>query len=452
MKKNYILDTNVLIHDPRSIFKFQDNTVYIPIFVLEELDKIKGESSLRGKSSREACRILDDLRCQGSLSDGVSINDGEGILCIYVPKERNGVEVALDKNMDSLILQAALEIQNKTEPRSILVTMDVNLRVRADVLGLQTATYENTSVDVATLDAGITEIWVGEGQVDKMFKEGGIKIPEKFKDLPYNAPIFVKDEINGNVTLGRYYKKYGMIRALNLPREGTMNIRPKSKEQSFAMDLLLDDEVKLVMLSGGSGTGKTLLTLACGLHKVLNEGSYTRIIITKPVIAVGKDVGFLPGELNSKLLPWMQPFFDNIEFLMMNKGKSKKEKDKFKKRDEFDRVEGDHTYDSLLEEGLVKMEALTFMRGRSIPSQFIILDETQNISNHELKTMVTRCGEGTKIVLLGDPDQIDNPYLNQANCGLSIAMDKLMDHPLVGHVKLTKGERSELATLASDCL
>lgn len=445
MKKTYVLDTNVLIQDPRSIFAFEDNDVYIPVYCIEELDKIKSESTLRGKSSREVCRILDELRCSGNFKEGIRI--GEGRLFIYVPKDRVGIEVALEKNMDSLILQSAIEIGQVSAYLTIFVTMDVNLRIRADVLGMQTETYENQEVKVTDEESSVREVWLEDGSIDRMYQLGSIEMPNGYKDLGDNSSIMIKETGSGRGGIGRYYKGEGRIKVLNIPKSGVMGISAKSKEQSFAIDLLLDDKVKLVILSGKSGTGKTLLTCAVGLHKILNEGIYSRMIISKPVVPVGKDVGYLPGLLEEKMSPWMQPFFDNIEYLMMSKGK--KRSDKFKKRDEYDRQEGDPTHDSLIESGMVKMEPLTFMRGRSIPNQFIVLDETQNTNIHELKTLVTRCGEGTKLVLLGDSDQIDSPYLNKANCGLSIGIGKFADNAIVGHVHLEKGERSELATLAT---
>lgn len=432
MRKNYVLDTNVLIHDPQSIFQFQDNNLFVPVYVLEELDKLKSEQSLRGRSSREACRILDDLRSQGSLSEGVKI--GEGTFTIYVPKERRILQVALDpKSMDSGILQAVLEIKERNpDTKTILVTMDVNLRVRAESIDIQTASYESQSVDASKMITGKIELKVGYGDIDKMFSDGKLTLPESDAEFVYDNVCVMMVDPDGKTALGRYKKKENAISPLKLPKEGVMGIKPRNKDQQFAFDLLLDDSIKLVSLVGLAGTGKTLLATAVGLSKIL-EGTYSRLLISRPVMPMGKDIGFLPGSLMEKLDPYMQPIYDNLELLMMTSGKKKT----------------NMKFEDLYKQDLIKVEPLTYIRGRSIPNQFLIVDEAQNLSPHELKTIITRCGDGTKIVLTGDPDQIDNPYMDKGSCGLSFAIEKLTNHPIVGHLTLSKGERSELANLAA---
>jgi PhoH-like ATPase len=427
MKKNYVLDTNILIHDPQSILNFQDNNLYIPIYVIEELDKLKTEQTVRGKSSREACRIIDGLRCQGNLSTGVPV--GEGLLFIYVPTERKQIKVALDNNsMDNAILQSALDIKENSELRTILVTMDVNLRIRAESLGIQTSPYESQAIDPSKLNDGHVKLEVDFGSINKLFQDKQLKVEE---DLIANACVTLVEPC-GKTSLGRYNKAERTIRPLSFPRDGLFGISPKNKEQQFALDLLMDDSVKLVSLVGMAGTGKTILSVAAGLSKVL-DGGYSRMLISRPIMPLGKDIGFLPGDIKAKLDPWMQPIYDNLELLMMMGGKKKTTL----------------KYDDLFKQNLIKIEPLTYIRGRSIPNQFILLDEAQNLSGHELKTIITRCGEGTKIVLTGDPDQIDSPYMDQSNCGLNIAIDKMKDNPLVGHLILKKGERSSLANLAA---
>jgi PhoH-like ATPase len=432
MRKNYVLDTNVLIHDPQSIFQFQDNNLFVPVYVLEELDKLKSEQSLRGRNSREACRILDDLRSQGSLSEGVKI--GEGTFTIYVPKERRILQVALDpKSMDSGILQAVLEIKERNpDTKTILVTMDVNLRVRAESIDIQTASYESQSVDASKMITGKVELKVGYGDIDKMFSDGKLTLPESDAEFVYDNVCVMMVDPDGKTALGRYKKKENAISPLKLPKEGVMGIKPRNKDQQFAFDLLLDDSIKLVSLVGLAGTGKTLLATAVGLSKIL-EGTYSRLLISRPVMPMGKDIGFLPGSLMEKLDPYMQPIYDNLELLMMTSGKKKT----------------NMKFEDLYKQDLIKVEPLTYIRGRSIPNQFLIVDEAQNLSPHELKTIITRCGDGTKIVLTGDPDQIDNPYMDKGSCGLSFAIEKLTNHPIVGHLTLSKGERSELANLAA---
>jgi len=434
MRKNYVLDTNVLIHDPYSIFKFEDNHLYIPVYVLEELDKIKTEQSQRGRNSREACRIIDDLRCAGSLSQGVPIGD-DGKFIIYVPKKRRSLEVALDdKSFDSAILQCALEIQETTQLRTILVTMDVNLRVRSESIGVQTASYESQSVDPSKMISGQMSLDVDYGKIDELFAVGRIRppCPEEMYD---NVCVMLKDA-NGRTALGRYNATSNEIRPLKQLKDkekDVMGIKPRNREQQFAIDLLMDENVKLVTLVGMAGTGKTLLAVAAGLHKTLVDGKYTRLIISRPVVPMGKDIGYLPGSMKEKMDPWMQPIYDNLELLMMLGGKRKMGME----------------YDELFQRDQIRVEPLTYIRGRSLPNQYIIIDESQNLTPHEIKTIITRCGEGSKVVLTGDPDQIDNPYMDKATCGLSIAVEKLHNNPIVGHLTLTKGERSELANLAA---
>lgn len=429
MRKNYILDTNILIYDPQSIFSFEDNNLYVPIYVLEELDKLKSEQSLRGRNSREACRIIDELRCSGHLSQGVDINEG-GKFIVYVPTERVIPKVAIDlNNMDNAILQSALDIKEKGPENTILVTMDVNLRIRADSLGLQTASYESASVDTDSLRRGYKEIEASDEDINNLFTKGLDIASDEIVD---NTCIMLT--AGPRTALCRFLKSQNKVVPLEVPREGVMGIKPRNKEQHFALDMLLDDEIKLMTLVGMAGTGKTLLAVAAGLQKVVLDGKYSRLVISRPVVPMGKDIGFLPGTLEEKMNPWMQPIFDNLELLLMTGGGKKKT---------------GLTYNDLFEQDLIRVEPLTYIRGRSLPNQFIIIDESQNLTPHEVKTIITRCGEGTKIVLTGDPDQIDNPYMDKNNCGLSVAVEKLQDNPLVGHLTLSKGERSALANLAA---
>jgi PhoH-like ATPase len=436
MRKNFVLDTNILIFDPKAIFKFQDNNLYIPIYVIEELDKLKSEHSLRGKNAREACRILDEQRCSGNLSQGVDL-ENEGKLFVYVAKKRKIIDVGLDKSsIDNAILQSALEIKEDYQNiNTILVTMDVNLRVRADTLNLQTAAYESQSVDPSSLITGLEEIDVRPGEIDRLYSRGYFIPYEEHEGILYdNACVMLKDGMKTG--LGRYDKENDKIlKVEDRSKHGVMGIKPRNREQHFALDLLMNDNIKLVTIIGIAGTGKTLMSCAAGIQKVI-DGTYSKLIISRPVVPMGKDLGFLPGDLNEKMSPWMQPIYDNLELLMMQGGGKKK----------------GFNYNDILEQGLIKVEPLTYIRGRSLPSQFIIVDEAQNLSSHEIKTIITRCGEGSKIILTGDPDQIDSPYMDKGTCGLSLAIEKLHDNPLVGHLTLTKGERSPLANLAAERL
>ncbi len=435
MKKNYVLDTNILLHDPRAIHRFEDNNVIIPIYCIEEVDQFKREGSERGRNARAIARILDELREKGgSLAKGVPL-DGGGVLRVAVPVKRPELPTAIDKAaMDQAILQTAFDVREQDGGRpTIFVTMDTNLRIRADALGMVSENYENQRVETEALDTGVKEIEVDAGEVDQFFQEGRIKLGV---ELTPNVCILLRDRTSPNHTaLGRYDATRKEILALSTPREGVMGVRPRNKEQSHAIDLLLDENIRLVTLVGKAGTGKTLLALAAGLKRTLEDGTYSRMLVSRPVMPLGRDIGFLPGDVDEKLSPWMQPIFDNLEFLFSS-GTRK----------------GPRAYAELLESGQLQVEPLTYIRGRSLPSQFMIVDEAQNLTPHEVKTIITRSGDGTKIVLTGDPHQIDNPYVDSASNGLTIAADRFRGEKMAGHIVLSKGERSELAELAANLL
>jgi PhoH-like ATPase len=439
MRKNYVLDTNILLHDPRAIFRFEDNNVIIPIYCIEEVDQFKREGSERGRNARSIARILDELREQGgSLSKGVTLPSG-GMLKVAVPAQRPELPSAIDKAaMDNAILQTAFEIR-EADPSSpaIFVTMDTNLRIRADALGMMAETYENMRVEVDQLTTGIREIEVDRGEIDAFFHEGRLSLKNRpdLEGLGANICTLLRDRENPNHTaLGRFDGARGEIIALRTPREGVIGVRPRNKEQSFALDLLLDESIRLVTLVGKAGTGKTLLALAAGLKRTVEDGQYTRLLVSRPIMPLGRDLGFLPGDVDEKLNPWMQPIFDNLEFLFSGSRK------------------GPRAYAELLESGQIQVEPLTYIRGRSLPQQFMIVDEAQNLTPHEVKTIITRSGDGTKIVLTGDPNQIDNPYVDSASNGLTIAADRFRGERVAGHIVLAKGERSELAEIAANLL
>jgi PhoH-like ATPase len=437
MKKNYVLDTNVLIHDPRAIFKFEDNDVIIPIYVIEEIDQFKREGTERGRNCRQVARYLDELRAAAtdSLSKGVGLGDGLGTLRVAVPSHRGDLPVALDHSaQDHAILKTALDVRDHdTGKPTIFVTMDTNLRIRADALGMEAQTYENSKVDVETLDSGIVELQVEKDAIDEFFQSG--QLVPKANGIKPNTAIVLKDiESSSHTALGRYDGGKSAIVPLRVPREGVMGIRPKNREQAFGLDLLLDDSIRLVSLVGKAGTGKTLLALAAGLRKVVEDGTFTRMLVSRPVMPMGRDIGYLPGDVDEKLNPWMQPIFDNLEFLY---GHGKRD---------------NAAFHELIEGGLVQVEPLTYIRGRSLPHQYLIVDEAQNLTPHEIKTIITRAGEGTKIVLTGDPHQIDNPYVDSASNGLSVVADRFRNEKIAGHVTLSKGERSELAEIAANLL
>jgi PhoH-like ATPase len=443
MKKNYVLDANVLLHDPHAIFKFEDNDLIIPIFAIEEIDQFKREGSERGRNARTIARLLDELRRDqdSSLSKGVPLESG-GILRIAIPEHRPDALVGLESSSQDLaILQTAIDVRDRDPSRpTVFVTMDTNLRIRADALGVTAETYENQRVKDPELSHSVVDMEVPGADVDAFFQNGRVA-PPGLASLHANACVMLRDaSAPSHTALGRYDIARGEIVALRVGREGVMGVRPRNKEQAFALDLLLDDTVRLITLIGKAGTGKTLLALAAGLKRTTEDGAYSRLLVSRPIMPLGRDLGFLPGDVDEKLNPWMQPIFDNLEFLFTGGGGGTKS------------ARQDRGFLDLLDSGVIQVEPLTYIRGRSLPHQYLIVDEAQNLTPHEVKTIITRCGEGTKIVLTGDPHQIDNPYVDLASNGLSVVADRFKREKISGHVVLAKGERSELAELAANLL
>ncbi len=441
MKKNYVLDANVLLHDPHAIFKFEDNDLIIPIYAIEEIDQFKREGSERGRNARTIARLLDETREShgGTLARGVPLENG-GSLRIAIPERRPDKLVGLESgSQDLAILQTAIDVRDKDTSRpTIFVTMDTNLRIRADALGVTSETYENQRVRDPEIEHSVLELEVAGAEVDAFFQHGAVT-PSDGRSLYPNAAVMLRDAGAPNHTaLGRFDGQKGQVTALRVAREGVMGVRPRNKEQTFALDLLLDDTIRLVTLIGKAGTGKTLLALAAGLKRTTEDNAYSRLLVSRPIMPLGRDLGFLPGDVDEKLNPWMQPIFDNLEFLFSNGGTRSG-------RDSRGFLE-------LLESGTIQVEPLTYIRGRSLPHQYLIVDEAQNLTPHEVKTIITRCGEGTKIVLTGDPHQIDNPYVDHASNGLSVVADRFKRERIAGHVVLAKGERSDLAELAANLL
>jgi PhoH-like ATPase len=438
MRKTYILDTNVLIYDPRAIFKFEDNDVVLPIYVIEEVDTFKRETTERGRNAREVSRVLDELRSKGSLSQGVAV--GEGSVRVHVPDKRPRLEHGLNPlSADNAILQTAIAVRDlQPDRRTVFVTMDVNLRIRADAFGLLTQTYEHNAVDIDRMHTGIIDIVVSQTEVEQFLEKGTMPAPSN-ESLSGNTCVVLSDDSQPkpHVALARYHAESGELRIVRTPKEGVMGIRARNREQSFALDLLLDVNVKLVTLVGKAGTGKTLLALAAGMKRTVEDGHFSRLLVSRPIMPMGRDLGFLPGSVQDKMSPWMQPIFDNLEFLLFSGGGKHR---------------GMRAFDELLQSGTVHVEPLTYIRGRSMPQQYVIVDEAQNLTPHELKTIVTRCGEGTKIVLTGDPFQIDNPYVDGSTNGLTVTAERLRGDPMVGHITLSQGERSALANLAANRL
>jgi len=432
--KTFVLDTNVLLHDPASMFSFGKHTVIIPIYVVEEIDNFKKELSERGRNARQISRNLDGLREKGSLSTGVKLPN-KGILRVATTAKTLPLDISSDRGQDSRILAVALDIHESKETPVVFLTQDSNLRIRADAIGIPTENFESKYVEIDVLPTGFTEKLATTEKIDSFYKQGSLEGKE-FANLPPNDFVILTDNTNPSHTAVARRSENG-VSVIKTAKLATWGIRPKNKEQLFALDLLLDDSIKLVTLVGKAGTGKTLLAIAAGLQKVAEERTFLRLLVSRPIFPLGKDIGYLPGEIEDKLNPWMQPIFDNVEFLMgLNPGSKK----------------GNRSYRELIDLNLMQIEPLTYIRGRSIASQYMIVDEAQNLTPHEVKTIISRAGEGTKIILTGDPEQIDNPYVDATNNGLIHVVNSFRNEKIAGHVKLDKGERSELSELATKLL
>ncbi len=458
VRKTFVLDTNVILFDPRCIFKFGKNDVHIPLICVEELDRFKKDQNENGRNARTFSRVVDDLRSKGSLSKGVMLDDGGKLIIGHYKDYPEDLTRSIDlsKN-DNLILGAALILKEK-DKNVILISKDINLRLKADVLGVASQDYNTEDITLDELYSGQRKFKVTPKQLEE-FKEkrflpvkadefNGLysneyvelltnvphenKNPDNYSDMPHGS----KFNHDKNF-LGRYSAKQGGIVPLHSMKEGIWGIYPKNQEQHFAFDALMSSEFQLVSLVGKAGTGKTLLAMAAGLELCINRQKYSRVLVSRPIQPMGKDLGFLPGDIEEKISPWMWPIYDALDFLF---GQSPVEKN------------GNQAWDNLLHRGLLHVEPLTYIRGRSIPSQFIIIDESQNLSPHEIKTIITRAGEGSKIILTGDCEQIDNPYLDSVNNGLAHVVERLKNEEITSHVTLKTGERSQLSEVASKLL
>ncbi len=433
MSKTYILDTNVLLHDPDSLFAFEDNAIVLPLSVVEELDRIKRRSDEVGRNAREVSRKLDELRVRGRLAEGVGLASGGSVRI-----EINGIKpdnqpYGIDLNIiDNRILALAYALQHNSRGPVILVTKDLNLRIKADVLGLAAEDFYSDKVDYHQLYSGVADLHLSHEEIDRFYQEGTLEYPRE--DLHPNQFCILKmKESSSKSALGRY--SHRRLHKLALDGKAVYGIKALNKEQKFALDLLLDDAIQVVTLVGKAGTGKTILALAAGLEKVLEgSGRYNRILITRPIVPLGNDLGYLPGDKEDKIRPWMQPIYDNLEYLCN------------------EHIQPNGCIDYLLANGKIELEALTYIRGRSIPKQFIICDESQNLSPHVIKTILTRVGRGSKIIFTGDPEQIDHPYLDASSNGLSYLVEKIKEEEISGHITLIKGERSGIAELGARLL
>jgi PhoH-like ATPase len=437
--KNYVLDTNVLLHDPNSLLSFQKNHVLIPIEVIEEIDRFKRESTELGQNARTVSRTLDGLRTSGHLSKGVQLENGGCLRVVFhrpKPGAKNGHAGFGDSTVDGRILAMALAVK-QAEPKSptILVSKDINLRIKADAVGLQAEDYETDRVLIKDLYTGMIDLTVSAEKMAAFRANGSLELNGGAQYYP-NEYCTLSEEGNPKRTaLTKVDASAKQLVPVIDSREGVWGIKPRNREQHFAFDALLDDRVKLVTLMGKAGTGKTLLAMAAGLKKTVLDREFRRLIVARPTISMGKELGFLPGSLEEKLAPWMQPIHDALEMLSdLNMGhESRRSND-------------------LMRSGSIVVEALSYIRGRSIAHQFMVIDEAQNLTPLEVKTIVTRVGHGTKIIFTGDPYQIDNPYVDSSSNGFNYVVSKFRAEPVAAHIELQKGERSELAELAANLL
>jgi len=465
MRKTYVLDTNVFLNDSNALYSFENCEVVIPFVVIEELDKIKNRFDEVGRAARQVSRNLDDLRGLGNLCDGVEIQRTKSSLRILAIK-KDVVRSLSDEfdvnNADNIIIATAMsEMMNGSDVT--LITRDINVRIKCDSLGIKSEDYvklhQAESLDdlyrgVAVFDNVPIEL------IDYFYENDKLELPQSISNGKKLFPnqIVVLKNVHEDKTVKSALAKYKNDSCVVplVKRDHAFGLKPRNKEQIFAFDLLFDDKIKLLTLIGPSGTGKTTLAIAAALEQLkgvgdASEARYEKLIVTRPIQAVGKDLGFLPGTLEEKMDPWISPIKDSLSFLMSGK-KSNKRRPVQQDSEKKPKLSDDYYLSMLQEKGIIEIEAIAYMRGRSIPNSFIIIDESQNLTAHELKTIITRAGEGTKIVLTGDIEQIDNHHVDTFTNGLTYAIEQFKEYAIAGHVTLLKGERSELATLASKIL
>ncbi|MCA1293027.1 PhoH family protein [Paenibacillus sp. alder61] len=443
MKKIFVLDTNVLLHDPGAIFAFDEHEVVIPAVVLEEIDSKKRNAEEIGRNARRVSRLLDGLRERGHLHDGVLLDSGGRIKVelnhrSFLKVQDMFVEITNDNRILAVALNYHLEQQEEPHPRPVvLVSKDVLVRIKADVLGVTAQDYlSDRTAGPSDLYSGYLTIPVHPSIIDEFYSYRYLSVERlglSYSLYPHEF-VILKDEMGtGKSALLRVNAEVSRLEPLYLSQDAVWGISARNAQQRMALELLLNDEIPLVTITGKAGTGKTLLALAAGLMKVEDDHKYKKLLIARPVVPMGKDIGYLPGEKEEKLRPWMQPIYDNLEYLFDTK-----------KSGDIEKI--------LMGLGSIQVEALTYIRGRSIPGQFIIVDEAQNLTRHEVKTIVSRVGEGSKIILMGDPEQIDHPYLDSASNGLTFLVERFKEQGIGGHITLEKGERSKLAQAAADLL
>lgn len=469
--KTFVLDTNILLHNPDALFVFQDNHVVIPFKVIEELDKLKRKDDDLGRNARATIRHLDRLRAIGKLPDGVDwgrlptqpnsarsagMNGKTGTVRIDVTDYARPPAIG-EESPDNHIIAVAYHLKEKGV-RVVFVTKDLAARIKSDALGIKTEDFENQRVDAERLYTGYATIETEGDLIDELYRDRMIPL-ERLTDALFetdelgnkypvvlnpNQFLVLRDKADENHTgLGRRLGDTTHLIPVTGPRKAVHGILARNVQQTMALDALLDEDIKFVTLLGSAGTGKTLLALAAGMSKVFGEQRYDKLLVARPIMPLGRDIGYLPGDKDEKLGAWMQPIFDNLSYLLSTRGTHDKGPDS---------QTSEQRIGKLMADGKVVLEPLTYIRGRSIPHQFMVVDEAQNLTPHEVKTIASRVGEGTKLVLTGDIGQIDNPYLDSSSNGLAYAVEKMKGVRLFAHVTLAKSERSELASLAASRL
>jgi len=432
-RKTFLIDTNVLLHDPEAIMKFPNSDVVIPLTVLEELDKMKRLPNELGKNARAVFRLLISLADlgEGDLHTGVKIENGSVIRIQLKYKTDFNSELTLAVS-DNRIIMAAYYLMENGE-KVVFVSKDFAARIKAEAVGIEAEDYENLKYAYDSLYRGIRKLELPKHEIDTFYKDGGLAIPNL--DCRPNEYLIMSSPSEHSSAIGKYCAKRDLVETL-LPPVNLWGIKPRNVEQRCAIDLLLRDDIKLVTLLGPAGTGKTLLALACGLRKVFDEGVYHRILVSRPVVPLGRDIGYLPGTKEEKLFHWMQPIYDNLEFLCESSSGA----------------DPSETLRWVMDSKKIEMEAVTYIRGRSLPKMYMIVDEAQNLTPHEVKTIVSRAGENTKVILTGDATQIDNPYLDKDSNALTYTVGRFSEYSIYGHIFLDKTERSELAAITAEVL
>jgi PhoH-like ATPase len=442
--RTFVLDTNVLLYDPGAIYHFHEHAVVIPITVIEEIDKFKKDANETGRNARTVSRYLDGMRRKGSLGEGVPTNEKGGSIRVDFFGRESEVAITWGAdNNDNRILACARRLQIQLGENVALITRDTNMRLKCDALGINAEDYEHSQLEVDEVYTGMADREVSADLIDSLYQHGHAE-GDGLKGLCANQFVMLTaEDTPGKSAMARWDGRRNRLRLVGRHKEGVWGIFARNKEQLFAMDLLLDESVQLVSLNGVAGTGKTLVALACGLQQVADQQTYRKLLVSRPIFPLGRDMGFLPGDVEQKLNPWMKPIFDNLEFLLSTRSESSSTN-----RREVPEPE----YQYLMDQKIIEVEPLTYIRGRSIPRQYLIVDEAQNLTPHEVKTVLTRAGEGTKVILTGDPYQIDNPYVDALSNGLTYTVERFKNSTISGHVTLRKGERSELAELAAQLL